>query len=62
MRDNNKFKIPLVNTNAKKFNITYYGLICWNNLLIHLKSYNSLVTLKTEKTINPGYIYIYRLE
>ena len=28
MRDNNKFKIPLVNTNAKKFNITYYGPIC----------------------------------
>ena len=31
-RDNNKFRIPLVNNNAKKFNITYYGPICWNNL------------------------------
>ena len=49
MRDNNKFKIPLVNikvyTNAKKFNITYYGPICWNNLPIHIKSYNSQTTL-----------------
>ena len=35
MRDNNKFQIPLVNTNTKKFNITYYGPICWNNLPIH---------------------------
>ena len=45
MRDNNKFKIPLVNTNAKKFNITYYGPICWNNLPIYIKSYNSQTTL-----------------
>ena len=45
MRDNNKFKIPLVNTNAKKFNITYYGPICWNNLPIQIKSYNSQTTL-----------------
>ena len=45
MRDNNKFKIPLVNTNAKKFNITYYGPIFWNNLPIHIKSYNSQTTL-----------------
>ena len=37
MRDNNKLKIPLVNTNAKKNNITYYGPICWNNLPIHIK-------------------------
>ena len=42
MRDNNKFKIPLVNTNAKKCNITY---ICWNNPQIHIKSYNSQTTL-----------------
>ena len=41
MRDNNKFKIPLINTNAKKCNIIYYGPICWNNLQIHIKSYNS---------------------
>ena len=47
MRDNNKFKIPLVNTNEKKFNITYYGPISWNNLPIHTKSYNSQTTLKT---------------
>ena len=45
MRDNNKLKIPLVNANAKKFNIIYYGPICWNNLPIHIKSYNSLATL-----------------
>ena len=36
MRDNNKLKIPLVNNNAKKCNITYYGPIFWNNLPIHL--------------------------
>ena len=45
MRDNNKLKIPLVNTNAKKINITYYGPICWNNIPIHIKSYNSQTTL-----------------
>ena len=38
MRDNNKFKIPLVNTNATQYNITYYGPIYWNNLPIHIKS------------------------
>ena len=37
MRDNNKFKIPLANINAKKFNITYYRSICWNNLPLHIK-------------------------
>ena len=45
MRDNNKLKIPLVNNNANKINITYYGPICWNNLLIHIQSYNSQATL-----------------
>ena len=45
MRDNNKLKIPLVNTNANIFIITYYGPICWNNLPIHIKSYNSQATL-----------------
>ena len=44
MRDNNKFKIPLVTTNENKCNITYYLPICWNNLPI--KSYDNLVTLK----------------
>ena len=34
MRDNNKYKISLVKTNATIFNITYYGIICWNNLQI----------------------------
>ena len=32
MRDNHKLKIPLVITNANKFNITYYRPIYWNNL------------------------------
>ena len=45
MRDNNKFKLPLVNINANKFNITYDGPICWNNLPIHIKSSNSQTTL-----------------
>ena len=45
IRDNNKFKIHLINTNANKCNITYYGPICWNNLPIHIKSYNSQDTL-----------------
>ena len=27
MRDNNKFKIPLINTKVEKFNITFYGPI-----------------------------------
>ena len=45
MRDNNKLKIPLVNTNPHKFNITYYEPICLNNLPKHIKLYNSLVTL-----------------
>ena len=45
MHDNNKFKIPLVNTNATTFNITYYGPIGWNNLPIHIKSYHSQTTL-----------------
>ena len=39
MRDNNKFKIPLVNINAKKFNITYYGPILWNNILISINTH-----------------------
>ena len=45
IRDNNIFKISLVNTNANKFNITYVGPICWNNLPIHIKSYNNQTTL-----------------
>ena len=43
MRDNNTFKIALVNTNANKVNITYDGHICWNNLPIHIPSYSILV-------------------
>ena len=50
MLDNNKLKIHLVNSNLKKFNKTYYGPICWNNLyigiLIYTKSSNSLVITK----------------
>ena len=45
MRDNNKCKILLVNTNANKINITYYGPIFWNNLPIYIKSYNRQTTL-----------------
>ena len=45
IRDKYKFKIPFMNTNAWIFNITYYGPICWNNLTIQIKSYNSLVIL-----------------
>ena len=39
MLDNNKFKITLINTDAKKLNINYYGLMCWNNLSIHILQY-----------------------
>ena len=45
MRDINKFKIPLINTNANKFNITYYGPIFWNNHPINIKSCNNQTTL-----------------